>query len=67
MSLVLLGGLLVSVTWVLEDARARATRGRPVVARIGSFEIEEPTVWGAGCLVLWVFFFPLYLRARAAE
>jgi hypothetical protein len=30
----------------------------------GPVPVETPSAWAAVCLVLWVFFFSLYLRAR---
>lgn len=49
---------------VHQDATAHAEAGKPVVFWAGSIAVETPPAWAAGCLVLWVFFFPLYLRAR---
>ena len=62
--LVLLGMLLLTVWWVYEDATSHARAGEPVVLRSPSFRLETPSTWAVVCLVLWVFFFPLYLRAR---
>ena len=61
--LVLLGTLLVTVWWVCQDATTHALAGEPVVFWSGAFRLETPSAWAAVCLVLWVFFFPLYLRA----
>lgn len=63
--LVLLGLLVASVLWVLNDARVRADHRRAVIMRIGDLQIDRPEVWAAGCLVLWILFFPLYLKARS--
>ena len=62
--LLLLGILLLTVWWVYQDAETHSTAGEPVVFWSGSFRLETPSAWAAFCLVLWVFFFPLYLRAR---
>ena len=62
--LVLLGILLVTVAWVYQDATNHAASGERVVFWSGSFRLETPSAWAALCLVLWVLFFPLYLRAR---
>ncbi|NMM23572.1 MAG: hypothetical protein HHJ11_08745 [Phycicoccus sp.] len=51
--------------WVYADARQRADRGAPVVVRIGVFVLGTPETWLLGCLVLWIFFFPLYMVSRA--
>ena len=52
--------------WVLQDARSRTARGRPVVATLAGSTIEKPEVWAALCLVVVVFFLPVYLVARSA-
>ena len=62
--LVLLGILLLTVWWVYTDAAKHTAAGEPVVFWSGSFRLETPSAWAAVCLVLWVFFFPVYLRAR---
>ena len=62
--LVLLGILLVTVSWVYQDAANHTASGEPVVFWSRSLRLETPSAWAALCLVLWVFFFPLYLRAR---
>ncbi len=66
-SLVLLAAVGVASAWVLGDARARAARGRPVVATVAGLVLERPETWAALCLVGSVFFLPLYLVARAAD
>ncbi len=53
--------------WVYMDAGQRTREGRPVVVMIGSWQIASPATWLAACLVLWVFFVPLYLRARQSS
>jgi hypothetical protein len=64
--IVVLGALLISVAWVFQDATSHLEHGERVVAMIGSLRVDSPNAWAAGCLVLWVFFFPLYLRARSS-
>jgi hypothetical protein len=34
-------------------------------ATIGPREFSTPMAWIVGCLILWIFFVPLYLVARA--
>jgi hypothetical protein len=51
--------------WVYADAKQRADQGAPVVVRMGAFVLEAPETWFVGCLVLWIFFFPLYMVSRA--
>jgi hypothetical protein len=53
--------------WVLQDARSRQARGRPVVATLAGFTVEKPEVWAALCLLVVVFFLPVYLVARSAD
>jgi hypothetical protein len=63
-SLVTLAILLLSVGWVHLDASNHVTAGEPVVFWSERFQLETPSAWAAVCLVCWVIFFPLYLRAR---
>jgi hypothetical protein len=51
--------------WVLLDARRCAAEGSPVFLRIGAFTINTPVGWLVGCLVLWIFFFPMYVVSRS--
>jgi hypothetical protein len=57
----------IASLWVLQDARARARLGRPVVATCGALTVDRPEVWAALSLVVVVVFLPLYLVARAAD
>jgi hypothetical protein len=50
--------------WVLADARRWARLGTPVVFRFGSFSVETPETWAVACLLLFVFFVPIYAVAR---
>lgn len=50
--------------WVSADARRWARAGTPVVFRLGSFRIATPQAWVLACLVLFVFFVPVYSVAR---
>jgi hypothetical protein len=61
---VLLAVLLLTVGWVYRDAGRHVADGEPVVLRAGTMVVTTPAAWAALCLVLWVFAFPLYLRAR---
>ncbi|WP_405086050.1 hypothetical protein [Microbispora sp. NBC_01389] len=58
--LVLLVALAVD-SWVYADARKHVRRGEPAVFALGPVRIATPEAWFAGCLILWVVFFPLYL------
>ena len=49
----------------LRGRQAVGCPGAPVVARIGSFAVETPETWFLGCLVLFIFFLPLYMVSRA--
>jgi hypothetical protein len=61
---VLLGTLMSTVWWVYQDAATHTRAGEPVVFWSTAFRLQTASEWAAVCLVLWVFFFPLYLRAR---
>lgn len=50
--------------WVWTDARRWARAGTPVVLRVGSLRIATPESWFLACLVLLIFFLPIYLVAR---
>lgn len=63
--LVVLLAILAIDLLVYDDAKKRRDSRRPVVAAIGSFRIDTPEAWLAGCLVLSIVFIPLYLAARA--
>lgn len=52
--------------WVLADARRWERAGTPVVFRLGSLRITTPEAWVRACLVLFVFFVPIYSVARRA-
>ncbi|HVV74772.1 MAG TPA: hypothetical protein VHC43_01970 [Mycobacteriales bacterium] len=62
--LLVLGLGIVIDSWVYSDAKQRLGAGRPVVFEAGSFVIDTPGAWAAGCLILWIVFFPLYLTNR---
>jgi hypothetical protein len=51
--------------WVYADARRCAAAGSPVFLRIGRIRIDTPVAWFVGCVVLWIFFFPMYLVSRS--
>lgn len=53
--------------WVYFDASRCTRQGSPVYLRIGTFHLETPTGWFFACLVLWIFFFPLYFASRSAH
>jgi len=63
--------LVVSViaaasAWVFSDARARTSRGHPVVAILFGHTVAEPTTWAVLCLAGCVVFMPMYFVARGA-
>lgn len=62
--LLLLLAVLFTDFWVYWDAKDRWAAGRPVVFAIGNITLETPASWFLACLVLWVFFLPLYLTRR---
>jgi hypothetical protein len=66
-ALVPLLAVVATDAWVFTDAHSRRAGGRPVVASVGQLTISTPEQWGLGCLVLWIFVFPLYLTARRAQ
>ena len=57
--------LAAADVWVYLDARRIATTGSSVFLRIGAFSIDTPVAWLVGCVVLWIFFFPMYLVSRS--
>jgi hypothetical protein len=56
--------VLVTDVWVYADAKKLARRGTPVVFSLSFLRIETPEAWFLGCLILWIFFFPLYVTGR---
>ncbi len=58
--------LVATDAWVYLDARRWAADGSPVFVRIAGLSIETPGAWLAGCVLLWIFFFPMYLVSRRA-
>jgi hypothetical protein len=62
--IVVLGAVSI---WVLADARSRMKLDRPVVATLGAVTIDKPEVWAALCLLVAVFFVPLYIVARSVD
>jgi hypothetical protein len=55
--------LIVAATdiWVYFDAQRCVAAGSPIFFRIGGFRIDTPAAWLVGCIVVWIFFFPMYL------
>ena len=53
--------------WVLIDARKRLHRGRPVVAVLLGYTIDQPATWAVLCLFLSVLFVPMYVLARSSS
>jgi hypothetical protein len=51
--------------WVYLDAQRCAGEGAPVVLRIGNFAVSTPVAWLLACVLLWVFFFPMYVVSRS--
>jgi putative flippase GtrA len=62
--IVVLTAFLAADLWVYADAKAHSERGNPVVRSFGSFEVNTPAAWFLGCLLLWILFFPLYMKSR---
>jgi hypothetical protein len=56
--------VLATDLWVYTDAKAHYEQGTPVVVSIGSFVADTPGAWFFGCLILWILFFPLYIKRR---
>lgn len=56
--------VLATDVWVYLDAQARRTAGRSVNASVGPVTFSTPEQWFWGCLLLWIFIFPLYVVAR---
>lgn len=50
--------------WVYREAQAMRASGQSVIASVGPVTISTPEQWFLGCLLLWIFVFPLYLVAR---
>jgi hypothetical protein len=57
----------VADPWVYVDARRQAGAGSAVFLRIGAFTIDTPAAWLLGCVLLWIFFFPMHLVSRSGE
>jgi hypothetical protein len=51
--------------WVYLDAQRCAGEGAPVVIRIGNFAVSTPAAWLVACVLLWMFFFPMYVVSRS--
>ncbi len=63
--LVVLFMVVAADLWVYSDAKRCAAAGSPVFLRIGAFTISTPDAWLVGCVVLWIFFFPMYFVSRS--
>jgi hypothetical protein len=57
--------LAATDVWVYLDAGRCAEAGSSVYLRIGRVEIATPLAWFVGCVVLWIFFFPMYVVSRS--
>ena len=64
-SLVLVLAIVASDVWVFVDAKRCSQAGSPVFLRIGPLSIETPLAWFVACVLLWIFFFPMYLVSRS--
>ncbi len=64
---VALGVIAATALWVYTDSQRLDVAGRPVVVSIGWFVIDSPVAWTAGCVIVWVIAFPLYLVARGGR
>jgi hypothetical protein len=56
--------ILAADLWVYADARAHRDRGTLVVFSSGSLRVDTPAAWFLGCLILWIVFFPIYIKSR---
>ncbi|MDQ2955529.1 MAG: hypothetical protein M3Y42_01010 [Actinomycetota bacterium] len=63
--LLVLAIVIATDLWVYADARRCAAINAPVSLRIGNLRIDTPVGWLVGCVVLWIFFFPMYLVSRS--
>ena len=57
--------VLVADVRAYRDSRARTAGNDPGVVAIGSFRVEGPAAWPAGCLVPWIPAFPSHLVSRS--
>jgi hypothetical protein len=64
-SLLLLLIVVAADLWVYADAKRCAAAGSPVFLRIGTFRVHTPVAWLVGCVVLLIFFFPMYFVSRS--
>jgi hypothetical protein len=62
--ILLLLAVLATDVWVYEDSSARQQRGAPVTLAIGNLHVDTPAAWFVACLLLWIVFFPLYIKGR---
>lgn len=62
--LIVIATVVAIDSWVYADAKRRADAGRPVTFQAGGLAVDTPPMWFAGCLVLFIIFFPLYLTRR---
>jgi hypothetical protein len=51
--------------WVYLDAKRCADEGAPVVLHIRGLVVSTPAAWLLGCVILWIFFCPMYLISRS--
>jgi hypothetical protein len=57
--------IVAASVWVYVDAQRCAGEGAPVVLRIGGFALSTPAAWLVACVLVWVFFFPMYVISRS--
>ncbi len=57
--------VLGSDLWVFLDAKRCAAEGAPVTLHVAGLVIDTPIAWVLGCIILWIFFFPIYLISRS--
>lgn len=58
--MVILAAVIISSIWVYFDAKSIGVK-KGLVAGLADM---GPGSWAAGCLVLWIVFFPFYLVKR---
>jgi hypothetical protein len=66
-SLAVLAVIVAADIWVYVDAKRCVAAGSPVFLRIGGLTIDTPVAWLLGCVIVWIFFFPMYFVNRSSS
>lgn len=65
MDLVIMAVLIGTSFWVYFDAKSIGIKAGEVKSgRMAGLDTMGPGSWLAGCLILWIIFFPIYLVKR---